>query len=557
MYATRRWSMLIALLVIAALILPGCAQPAPAPPAPEPTKAPAAAAKAPEPTKAPAAPAAAAGEMRKLKGKITVAVQGALPVPGAPETAAQKGWKAALAAYKKYQPDVEIAIEDLPQGQTGEQWCEARKVAKKMPDITYVGECNYFRPTPDEVAKGLNIATDFKKYEAEINPYSGKAWKDDWATDNMRLARCTEAGSYDMWTCQTTGLLASGIWVNWDILKQFGYDHKFPKTYTELWELSDKINKSGKYVAWDGPSYPSYWFAWVMWTNLTTQHWINMGGDPADPQKTNPKVWGVPNGTVAWCKGEFTLSNNPDIQEAAKQWKRFPGAFFGGGAAYYDPARDQTNKQWLTGKAAMDYNLAGMWGAVQQAKTDGTLLVKDWSVAQWPVMTKDDLFNKDLKIWWDGQPWTLFGGFGDVFAPTPNVRASGENANVDLMVRDFFQYMSAEGIGYVNGATGTISLNPKLLDKLDPALKDWLTMQPKIYQGISQPMGSFSNNVVYTADDQKTLQAWAAGQIQTEEAFKRADENATKTTVKRYEDGQKAGGWPDLPKECDPFRTKK
>jgi hypothetical protein len=82
-------------------------------------------------------------------------------------------------------------------------------------------------------------------------------------------------------------------------------------------------------------------------------------------------------------------------------------------------------------------------------------------------------------------------------------------------------------------------------------------MQPKIYQGISQPMGSFSNPVIYTADDQKTLQAWAADQIKTEEAFKRADENATKTTVKRYEDGQKAGGWPDLPKECDPFRTKK
>lgn len=494
--------------------------------------------------------------MRKLKGKITVAVQGALPVEGSPETAGQKAWKEVLAKYKQYQPDVEVVIEDLPAGQTGEQWCEAKKLAKQMPDITYVGECNYFRPSPEEVARGLNIATDFKAYETEINPYSGKPWKEDWFDDLVRLARCTERGATDMWTCQTNGFSAEGLWVNWDILKEFGYDQTFPKTYTELWDLAKKINDSGKYVAFDNPNYPAFWFAWVMYTNLTMDRYVAAGGDLNALQESNPKVHGDPNATVQWCKKNYTASNNPDIQEALKQWKRLSDAFHGGGAAFWDPARDQNGTQWLTGQAAMSYHGTWFYGAIQQAKADNTLAVKNWGIQRFPKLSKDDLFNKDLSISFDGEPFLFANGGGDVFAPTPNVRASGEDANVDQIVRDWFQFMSAEGIGIVNLATGNIPLNPVALDKADPSLKDWLTIKPEIFAGVSQPPGSYSNQIIYTDDTEKNLQAWAADQVDFETAMKKADENATRSMVKKYEDAMKAAGWPALPPECDPYRTK-
>lgn len=135
-------------------LLSACAGGAPAPAAPPTMAVPTAVATTATeteatsaPTDAPAATEAPAtaqgtGEMRKLQGKLAIAVEGALPVEGAPETAGQKAWREFLAKYKEYQPNVEVVIEDLPQGQTGEQWCEIRKQAKQLPDISWVSECN-------------------------------------------------------------------------------------------------------------------------------------------------------------------------------------------------------------------------------------------------------------------------------------------------------------------------------------------------------------------------------------------------------------------------------
>jgi hypothetical protein len=124
------------------------------------------------------------------------------------------------------------------------------------------------------------------------------------------------------------------------------------------------------------------------------------------------------------------------------------------------------------------------------------------------------------------------------------------------MVRDWFQFMSAEGIGIIDLATGQIPLNPAILDKANPALKGWLTIKPDIFAGITQPPGSYSNPIIYTEDMEKNMQAWAADQVDFETAMKKADENATRSMVKKYEDAMKEAGWPELPPECDPFRTK-
>jgi len=542
------------------LLLSACqAAPAAAPAPSAATSAPATEAAAAAPTDNAAAPVASLNSnnpnLRKLEGKLTIAVQGALPVEGAPETATQTAWREILERYKSYQPGVEVVIEDLPQGQTGEQWCETRKQTKQMPDITYVGECNYFRPTQEEIQRGLNIAMDFKPYENEANPYTGAPWKDDWFDDVVRTSRCTEQGAYNMWTCQTTGMTASGIWVNWDILKEFGYDHTFPATYTELYALADKINASGKYVAWDMPSYPAYWFAWIGYTVLTMDRYTKAGGDIANMQESNPKALGNPNSTVQWCDGNYTTSNNPDIQEALKQWKRLVDSFPGGGAAFWDPARDQTGAQWLSGQAAMSFQLSGFYGAMKQAEKDSVLMVKDWDIQTFPNITQEDLFDKSIKISFDGQPFMLSSGGGDVFAPTPNVRASGEDTNVDNMVLDWFQFMSAEGIGILSSHTGSLSLNPKIVDKAEPKLKKFLSIKPEVFKGVSQPPGTYSNEPIYTADTEKNMQAWSAGQVDFETATKKADENIRRTVVKRYEDAMKEAGYPPLPASCDPYRT--
>ena len=69
----------------------------------------------------------------------------------------------------------------------------------------------------------------------------------------------------------------------------------------------------------------------------------------------------------------------------------------------------------------MSFNGSWFYGAIRQAKTDGTLAVNAWGIERFPKLSKDDLFNKDLTISFDGEPFLFAYGGGDVFAPTPNV----------------------------------------------------------------------------------------------------------------------------------------
>jgi ABC-type glycerol-3-phosphate transport system substrate-binding protein len=113
------------------------------------------------------------GQMRELSGEITVAVEGAVPVPGAPPTKRQQAWQKILGIYNQLQPEVTVNLIDLPAGGTGEQFCETRIASQTMPDISMIGNCDYFRPTPAELAAGTVIATDFMPFQDEINPYTG------------------------------------------------------------------------------------------------------------------------------------------------------------------------------------------------------------------------------------------------------------------------------------------------------------------------------------------------------------------------------------------------
>jgi len=494
------------------------------------------------------------GEMRQLKGKLTIAIQGALPAPGAPATRGQEAWQRFFDTYKKHQPNVEIEIIDLPAGQTGEEWCEANKQAKTLPDISMIGECNYFRPSPEEVQKGLNIAMDFAPFENEINPYSGKPWQEDWLNDYWRKGRCTERGAYDMWTCMIPQLGASALSVNMDILKEYGYDD-MPKNYTELWALSDQINKDGKYVAWDAPSWILLQFGWIMFTNLAMDSWQAAGGDLNNLQVSNGEVYKEPNNTINLCNGNFTASNNPSIQEALQQTKRFPDAFPGGAAAFFDPARTESGTQWITGQAAFAYG-AGGYGAILNAKEEGTWGEFNWATKAFPKLAKEDLINKDLPIYFDGEPFHVAGGAGDIFAPTPNVRASGEDPNVDLMVRDFFQFMSSPEGNQRVVDSGGIPANAELFKKLPPELQAITEVKKEVFTGVTQPPGTMANWILAFADNEKNLEAWMAGQLDFETAMKKADENATREMVSRLEDQLQNFGLTELPEPCKPWATR-
>jgi hypothetical protein len=401
-----------------------------------------------------------------------------------------------------------------------------------------------------EIEAGLNIATDFEPFATEINPYSGQPWKEDWLNDYWRKGRCTEAGAFDMWTCMLfQGSTLSPV-ANLDILKEYGYD-EMPKNYTELWALSDKINQDGKYIAWDSPPYSLYWFAWVMFTNLTMEQWQAAGGDMNNLQVSNGLVYLEPNQTINWCNGNFTASNNPAVQEALQLTKQYSDfAMPGGGAAFWDPARAEFGNQWVLGKAAFAWGAGGP-GAIRQAQEDGVWQEFDWTWVRMPTMEQEDLINKDLPIFFDGEPFMVGGGGGDVFAPTPNVRASGEDANVDLMVRDFFQFASSPEGNRRWLDAGAIPMNVELLETEAPEqFSDALNIKPERFLEVTQPLGSFSNGHIYTGDPEKSIQAWMAGQLDFETAIKNSDENTRREFVSRIQDQLATYGLTELPEVC-------
>lgn len=479
--------------------------------------------------------------LRQLSGKVNLAANAIAAVPGMPETDNQRFWRQALTLYKVYQPNVEVVLEDVPaDGGASEAWCNNKVTAKQMPDLAFVAECNYFRPTIEQVRLGLNIATDFKPFEEEISPYSGKPWKEDWANDFFRTGRCTEGGAYDMWTCQTNALSGEGIWVNWDILKEFGYDHTFPKNFTELEALSKKINESGKYVAWDGPAYPLDW-AVRDWTSLLTMDTYTglLGGQidtPANIQASNVKIYSDPLlQLTAMCDKSLWSSNNKGIQEALRQVKRWTEMWPGGSAYFGDPTRPVNGEKWYAGQAAFMYHGNWAYGSIRQAMKDGVFTIKDWGVHPWPQLTEEDLFDKSVEIAFGGTGFLFGGGGGDIFAPTPNVRISGEDANVDLIVRDFFQFMSSAQVATIFAQeTGNIPLNPAVFTNIDPRLEAWLTMRDPMYDGVTQPLATFMN-IYYNGDPEIALKTWLMGGStdDLETVLLKADENSTRELVRK------------------------
>mgnify|MGYP005838491871 FL=1 len=491
------------------------------------------------------------GGMRDLKGKITVAVEGAVPVPGAPLTKKQEAWQKILRIYKQLQPNVEVILEDLPAGQTGEVYCEARKNAKSMPDISMIGNCDYFRPSPEEIAAGTAIATDFMPYSDEINPYTSRPWKDDWINDAIRLTRCQEGGAIDKWTCMTEWLELKVIFVNWDILNEYGYT-EFPKTHTELFKMCDKINADGKYACFDNRTYRatnylSYW-NWLVAMDVYKE----MGGDPAKLDVSLSAT--LLDHAKYFCNKTYWITEHPSVQEALQQTRRWIDAN-GGGALFYDPTREP-GRLWLTGRAAMIVDSTEFVPSIEQAQADGTLLVKNWGITWYPDVTKDELINKDLEISFGGKVWVEYGGQGDIFAPTPNVRASGEDPNVDLIVRDFFQFLSSPLGAQRISDQGLVPVNPVALQSTSQMWIDAInTMVPvaaEVYQGVTQPVVQ-AGQLQLTRDPELWIQAWFRDEIPFEEAIRKADESITREYVRRLKDNLARYGLTEVPDACKPW----
>ncbi|MCC6170389.1 MAG: carbohydrate ABC transporter substrate-binding protein [Caldilineaceae bacterium] len=491
-------------------------------------------------------------QLRQLTGKITVAVEGVLPVPGMPLTKRQEAWQTLLAQYKQLQPNVEVTLEGLPEGQSGEVWCEARRVAQNMPDISMVGECNYFAPTEAEIQSSAVIATDFKPYEDEVNPYSGSPWRDDWMNDFVRLGRCQAFGALDMWTCQTVEYGQAAIFVNEDILKEFGYGPgEFPKTHTELWELSRKINEDGRYIAWDEASNNGGEYLKSIASNLVVPE-LEAAGWKCCDMRTVSLVFADLNYAKEFCNKDWWSSESPRLQEALQQTKLYIDA--AGGLSYFDPARDLTGTEWLAGRAAMRFDSSGFFGRIAQAQTDGTLFVKSYRLQSWPKFTQDDLINKDLEIYFDGVRYMRGGGSGDVFAPIPAVRASGEDKNVDLMVRDFLQFLSSPVGQQRILAEGGIPVNPVAVKQLAPEKQVVFDLLAPVYQGAAQPPGNFTWKPHYSADSEFSWMAFLRGELDLKTATLKSDENTTRELVKRIVDEIDRFGAENFPPECEAWR---
>ena len=488
------------------------------------------------------------GRMRELQGKITVAAEGVLPVPGAPLTRRQQAWRNLLAQYKQLQPKVQVVIEDLPQGQTGEVFCKARKAANTMPDLSMIGNCDYFRPRPEEIKDGTCIATDFEPFANETNPYTGRPWKEDWLNEAIRLTRGQENGAFGTWTCQTWWLELKQIFVNWDILKEYGVT-SFPKSITELWELSKRILRDGKYATWDDRTYRWQNYNSHIGNMLTMDVYKAIGGNPDKPDMA--LLSSLPRRAELYCNQTLWISKWPSMQETIRQALRYIEAA-GGGKLYFDPTR-QPGKLWLNGRAAFLWDSTEFQPNINQAIEDGTFKVKNWTVEYFPNLTKNDLINKDLPISFGGKFWVEMGGQGDVFAPTPNVRGSGKDPNVDLIVRDFLQFLSSPMGQERVLDEGLLPVNPvayKRASKVWQDAMDRVTAEADPYKGVTQPLAAYILWQVRRGDPQRNIEALARGEIGFDEAIKKADENCTISIVKQLQDQLKQWGLEKVPAPC-------
>lgn len=493
------------------------------------------------------------GAMRELSGKLTVGLEGALPVPGAPMTKVQSSWAKALAVYREFQPNVELEVLDLPPGMVGEEWCPAHYAASTMPDIVMVNNCEGGRPRTHEIPDELYPSYNLLPYSDEINPYSGRPWKEDWLDEHSRLFRSNMfMDDYYVWTTFTDQYSGAAIYVNWDILNEYGYE-AMPETLTELWELSHKINDDGKYIAWDSDWDMQRAYSQAIGTNLNMDLWQQQGGDITSAETinaTHADTYAWPHKVQAFCNGEIGISSNPSMIEMVQQIKDFVDASQGG-AIFYDPARDLTGTDWLTGQAAFRY--AGTWwySSVLEAKDAGVFGVQNWTLEWWPPLTEEGLHNKDVEIYFEGERWHAGSPFGDNFMLKAAFRGSGEDPNVDLIARDFIQFLSSP-LGQQRVLDrGGIPTNPIAAMMADPALAAVYDLRPAVFEGIRRvPMG---NNDRFYEEPGQYLFAYNRGEISLEEAMALTDKSTTIGAVQDLMDNLERYGMDEMYEECLPY----
>lgn len=487
---------------------------------------------------------------RTLHGTITIATQGLLKVPGAPLTLPQQAFRQLLAAYQKVQPGVTVKVTDLPPSTDPSDWCSAKKATHQLPDISLLTNCDYGRPTAQEVREGTSAAVDFTRFASEVSPYGGKPWKQDWANDNVRTARCRDSGAVDVWTCIPYSSLVKPIFVNWGILHEFGVK-KLPTTISGLWQLSKKINDSGKYQAWD-PGDPDHYF---MFRNdvaslVAGDVFTKIGGDPAN-LNTVPLA-NLPHQADLYCTRKLWLQNNPGMQEAIRQTQRFIEAN-GGAETFFDPNRVD-GQDWLLGKAAFWWGASDKQDQISQAQRDGSFRVKDWSLTWLPDLRRSDLIDKSRSISYHGKFYVYYGnGQGDAFAAKPEYRDGGRNSNVDVMVRDFLQFFTSPYGQQWMLARKLLPLNPQTLKKAPAmwrdALTKFLTVDSQEYQSVGNPPGTFMQTL-RAFDPAKTEQAYYAGKMSFAQFMRRADTAVTDNTVEQLKDNLAQWGLTQLPASC-------
>lgn len=488
------------------------------------------------------------GETRDLAGTLTIAANGALPVPGAPETITQQAWANTIARYQELHPNVEIVLEDLPAGLNGEEWCAANKAAQSMPDLSFVEECNEFQPTAEQIELGTSIAVDNQPFATEINPYTGDEWQNDWLNDFWRTARCQELGALGTWTCFSPFMDGGGLYTNMAILRELGYE-TIPNSYTELFELMDRANEAG-YIAYDTNAGRINILPAIFSMNLAMNEFEAAGGDINDMAGTGSLTQAEPARTTAFCEGILTISDSPAFLEAFRLTREFvEHTMPGGAAAFFDPSRDQSGQMWLSGQALFREQNTGFYRNIRQAVTDEVFAVDDWQILPLPQLRPEDLENPDLEIFFEGYPYFVTTPQGDIFTPIPASRASGENEMIDLMARDFLQFLSSpEGQELFVQPLGFIPANTKV-EPLDPRMLGFLETRNEIFDGLGWfPLASTFE--FFGADPESNMQAYLSGNLELEEAAARADANVVRTLTQNLEDNLEVYGLTELPEAC-------